>query len=468
VEARARLVALVVGATFTAWVTAGLILSRPRPETYDSAIMLQVTRSMVEHGTFRVGHDPLGLNSPYASYGLGMSLVCAVPYTVARIVGANAGQAVNAAMTANAFVLGFAAVAVLLLARALDVTWPRALATAALVTGGTMLLPYVATGFSEPAVAVLVALGLLAISAQRRGRAWAAALGGAAAGASVLFRPESLLIVLPIVGGGVWLASGRHGRVLVQFAAATVPFLAVCAWYNDLRFGSPLNVGYGHTTGFSHSFLPGFYGLLLSPSRGLLWYVPLVAVAAVGAPAAWRRDPVVAGSATALLLARPLLFASWTSWEGGICWGPRFLVPAMPALAVGVVEVVRRFSDWTPVARSALAAVMALSIFVQVPGAIVGYEHHALEQRVPAAARGEGRDYFFAWKYFPIDDQAVWLFTRPELSSGRAVPPARNPGAFTLLLLLSLTTAGIAVDGASELRKSGEATTSEQPVVTAC
>lgn len=452
---RSRLPALVVVAMFGATAAAGLILTRPGPESYDAKIMLQVTRSMVENRNFLVTDDEFGFNSPHASYGLGMSLLFAVPYTVGRVAaGADPVEAANGAMTANAFVLGLAAVAVLWLARHLDLSWPRALATAGLMAGGTMLLPYVASGFSEVAVAVLVALGLVAIAAQRRGKPWAALLGGAAAGATALFRADSLLLVLPIVAGGVWLASGRERKVLGRLGAGAAPFLLVWAWYNNLRFGSPFKLGYANTDGFNYPFFKGLYGLLLSPGRGLLWYVPLLVVAAVGARAAWRRDAVLAGAAAALLVVRPLFFASWSQWEGGVCWGPRFLVPAMPALAVGVVEVVRRFDSFRVPARVGLVAVMAVSGFVQLVGATVGYEHHWNKVRPVAEARGEVESYLYAWRYFPIADEAGWLFTRPDLYAGRALPPSRHAAPFAALLLVAVAAAATAAAGASKLRKN--------------
>jgi len=43
--------------------------------------------------------------------------------------------------------------------------------------------------------------------------------------------------------------------------------------YNDLAFGSPLEQGYGVKT-FATPIQTGLYGLLASPSRGLLVYTP--------------------------------------------------------------------------------------------------------------------------------------------------------------------------------------------------
>ncbi len=439
---RRRLPLVVLAATFVATAAFGLVFTRPGPESYDAKIMLQVTRSLVEHGDVRVTEDEFGFNTPYASYGLGMSLLFAIPYAV--------GGA-NAAMTANAWVLGLAVVAVVALARRLDLSWGKSLTVGLLVGAGTMLLPYVPTGFSELAIAALVAVGLLAVAAARAGRPWAALVGGLASGATVLFRTDSVLLVVPAIGAGVWLAGGRGRRAVVRFAAGAAPFLLFCGWYNDLRFGSPFRLGYKGTAGFSYPFVRGLKGLLISPGRGLLWYVPLVLVAAAGARKAWRRDPVLTATAGAILLARPLLFASWSQWEGGVCWGPRFLVPAMPALAVGVVEVVRQFKGWQATVRIALVAVMALSVGVQLVGASIGYEHHWNKVRPEAVAAGEVQNYLYAWKYSPILKEAQWFVSRADLFVGRAMPPARRPGLFGVLMGLSAMGAAVALAGARRL-----------------
>src|SRR5207244_4039795 len=91
--------------------------------------------------------------------------------------------------------------------------------------------------------------------------------------------------------------------------------------------------------------------------------------ALVGLALARRRAPVLASVAAWLLAGRLLLYSAWWTWSGQVTWGPRFLAPAMPALAVGLLEVVRRFGRLPPVARVAVPVVAALSIAVQVVGA---------------------------------------------------------------------------------------------------
>jgi hypothetical protein len=37
-------------------------------------------------------------------------------------------------------------------------------------------------------------------------------------------------------------------------------------------------------------------------------------------------------------VARLVLFAKWISWQGGVCWGPRLLMPIVPLLIIAAVE----------------------------------------------------------------------------------------------------------------------------------
>ena len=92
--------------------------------------------------------------------------------------------------------------------------------------------------------------------------------------------------------------------------------LAVAAWYNWLRFGSPLTTGYLPEERFATPFFEGFYGLLLSPGKGLFWYNPLLFAAVAAWPAFYRRFRAEALLAAAVVLAAPQLQVrfSATSW----------------------------------------------------------------------------------------------------------------------------------------------------------
>ncbi|HEX2041138.1 MAG TPA: hypothetical protein VHF24_00745 [Acidimicrobiales bacterium] len=437
------LVAVVACGTFASAVAAGLIFVRDWPETPDAGVVISVTKSIVERHDVSPARDWRGRPMREQKYGLGLSLLFAGPYGVARLVDADP---IPAAMATNAFVFGFTAISLLALARLLDASWGQALVTTLLIAAGTPLLPFVATGFSELAVAATVTLGLGAVAGAGKGRAWAAPLAGAAAGAATLLRTDSLVLVLPVLAVGLVVAS-RERRSVWDFCLAAAPFLLAWGWYNHIRYGAPWRLGYYEDEGFIYPFMRGLYGLVLSPGRGLLWYAPLVLLAVVGVRAAWRRNPTLAAVAAILFLARPLFYASW-AWEGGWTWGPRFLVPAMPALLVGVVEVVRRLPSWPRAPQLVAAVVVVLSVSVQVVGVSTDY--------LPSnAAVAQVHEDFHAgllsWDHFPIVEQAHWMLTGRDVYVGWALPPERRPILFASLVATSVLMAFAAVLAARRL-----------------
>ena len=449
-----RRTAVVAAGLFVCVLGCGLLLTRPAPESYDAQVMLQVTQSMVDHGDFRVRDDAFGMNSPYASYGIGMSALMAPPYWAATRLGQDPGPWV---MSVDAVLVAGVAVVVLLLGAALDAGAGLALGVALTTVAGTLLLPYVATGFSEPGVALGVAFGLLGIAAGRPG------LAGAGAGLALLMRVDSALLVVPLLAAGAWLGT-RRSRAAVAFGLALLPALVVTAAYDTVRFGEPWRFGYAQQP-FNHPLLAGLYGLLLSPAAGLLVYAPLTSVALAGLPAAWRRAPVPAACALALLAVRLPFYAAWWSWSAYWAWGPRFLVPAMPALAVGLLEVHRRWPRLGLPVRALVAAAVTASVAVQVVGATVRYESAGMfgaMLRAHPAAAGAGfladasrpateatlDRVEFDWRRFPVTDETVELLHGRQLASRWASRPVAVIPVVALVLAAVGGLAGAALAAA--------------------
>lgn len=444
---RRSLAVIVACCTFASAFAAGLIFVRSSPDSPDAGVMISVAKSIVERRDFVPARDWRDRPMREQKYGLGMSILFAGPYALAGFLGADP---IRAAMATNALVFGFTAVSLLALARLLDPDWRRALLTTLLIAAGTPLLPYVATGFAELAVAATVTLGLVAVAGAGRGRPWAPPLAGAAAGAATLVRVDSLVLVLPVLAVGLVLTSRGDWRTLWGFALAAAPFLLAAAWYNHQRYGAPWRLGYYEDEGFIYPFTRGLYGLIVSPGRGVLWYAPLVLLAVVGFRAAWRRNRVVTGVAAVIFLARPLFYASW-AWDGGWTWGPRFLVPAMPALLVGAVEVVRHFASWPRSARLLVIVVAVISVSVQVVGVSTDY--------VPWNAYNALRYEDFhvgllSWNDFPIVEQARWLFSSRDVYVGWALPPKRMRVLFLSLVTTSVLMAYAAAFAASALDRT--------------
>lgn len=183
-----------------------------------------------------------------------------------------------------------------------------------------------------------------------------AVLAGLVAGAAVAVRPATAPAVLPIAALCWWWA--REVR-LPMVVAAAIP-VVVQLDYNLVTTGR-ITGGYALAAerfasiglpemGFTNP-LPGIAGLLASPGRGLLFYSPVVLLAAWEAVRAFRKraptspDAPVGGLTSrrvaALLVAAGIslgatvvFFGSFTVWWGGFSYGPRYLCEVMPMAAL--------------------------------------------------------------------------------------------------------------------------------------
>src|SRR5207253_4680869 len=118
------------------------------------------------------------------------------------------------------------------------------------------------------------------------------------------------------------LALGIHGmrpvRLIVSLIGVAIGVAPLLA-YNYFAFGSPLEQGYG-TKPFDTPPQLGLYGLLFSPSRGLLVYTPYVIFAFVALLRAWRWPGEVATRLrwlSLVWLAALVLYATYAEWWGG-------------------------------------------------------------------------------------------------------------------------------------------------------
>lgn len=122
-------------------------------------------------------------------------------------------------------------------------------------------------------------------------------------------------------------------RTALVIAGSLVGALPLLAW-NAIAFGDPFEQGYGPKP-FDTDLTLGLYGLLLSPSRGLLVYTPYLAFALAALVLAWRRAGPVASRLRGLSLvwlATLGLYATYAEWWGGRVFGARFLDDLAPVL----------------------------------------------------------------------------------------------------------------------------------------
>jgi len=231
---------------------------------------------------------------------------------------------------------------VFLLSRRLGMT-PAWAAIAALTYGvASPAAAYARYDFSQPLAGLLLAAAVYAlIDAIRHGRLRSFVRAGAWLGAMILTRPDLGVLIAWI---GPWLAAGvrRSGlrAAALRLSAVAVSVLAAAALYlltNHARFGDWTHTGYAASTLFPQSrweVLEGAFGLLVSPGHGVLIFYPLAWLAVPGLHRLVKEHHPAGALCSGLVPAALALYAAFPIWWAGWSWGPRFLVPLLPLLAV--------------------------------------------------------------------------------------------------------------------------------------
>ena len=223
---------------------------------------------------------------------------------------------------------------------------------------GTLALPFAATGFDHVPAMVLGFAAFLFLWSRRP------LVAGLAAGLAVLVEYELAAVALVLVAYAALL--GRHA--VARFALGAVPGVAALAAYNWRAFGAPWHnsLSYSanaYTEAHQHGILgiraPTLHAtrLVFSGEKGLLVTSPVLAAAAFGLWLLWRRGAraeaaVCAAVTVAFLVGECGYFDPY----GGTAPGPRYFIPALPFLALGLAPSFARL-PWVTGGLAALSVV---------------------------------------------------------------------------------------------------------------
>jgi hypothetical protein len=240
--------------------------------------------------------------------------------------------------------------------------------TAAAITLGlaSIVMIFAAEYFSHVISAALGFAAFLLLMREREGppslRVVLAA--GAMAGLAVTFEYQSGLVGLALFFYALARSSERLKRAGAYAGGAVLGAMPALA-FNWWALGSPLKFAYGDAVdepGFNgHAKLglndDGFFGItmpkldsaveLLLANRGLLVLTPVIAMAVVGIVLMRRRHRAEANVIAAIGIVYFAYNAGYWLPFGGGSPGARFMIPALPFLALGLAFAYRRFPATT-------------------------------------------------------------------------------------------------------------------------
>jgi hypothetical protein len=325
---------------------------------------------------------------------------------------------------------------------------------AALAVGTASTLAVLATMFFAHSLSACLGFAAFAVLFhERRGppRLRLLAAAGLLAGLAAVVEFPLAIVALAVGIYGV-LRDGRVRRATAYaggFIVGIVPLLA----FNNWAFGSPTRLAYtdviiqrgrsGHDVVGANS--SGFFGVgrpslragadLLFAGHGLLVLSPVLALAVLGFASLWRAGSRAEAAAGGGVAAGFLLYdASYYLPFGGFPAGPRFLVPSLPFLALGVAAAWRARPRLTVTLFLASVAVTTAALAGQPQGESqsAGAWFHRLE-------RGDATETVFHWisgRHAAAEVLPIVLLLAAAVAIGLAVTPGVH---------LDVRAAGIAV-----------------------
>lgn len=289
-----------------------------------------------------------------------------------------------------------------------------------------------------------------------RQAAWMGLLVAAAAtfrySAGPFLTLSAVWVVLATPGGRSW----KH---LLAFGLTLVLGLTPTFAYNALRSGFPWISGnmverYQHALGWSGDPLSGLLGLLLSPNRGLLLFCPVLLLG-IGLLFPRLRQRLSSGERRSCLAFGVgalgyLGMISGLKWWSTFGWGPRYLVPLLPAFYLPAALVLAHARG---VERIFATLLVALSLMINLPPLLVNWSLISVDPLVIDAGNSSPTQILAVWQAL-LEGVGIREVSCPPLASASAstaLESAFFPDLWTVRWMMAGSRVGRFAGGATSL-----------------
>jgi hypothetical protein len=208
---------------------------------------------------------------------------------------------------------------------------------------------------------------------------------GVLLGFSLFAHPASAIVIPAFVTYTIF-SMRRNKKSLVTFLVMLGVVISFAGLVNYWRFGLFTEFGYGKSASLSnHNGWEGLVGLLISPGKGIIFYFPIVILLPLAIRYMYREDRGLSVLFIYVIFAYWLFFGTddWagngqgfltTSWAGNVGWGPRYLLPTLPFIAIAFGALLTRLKNRLFLKISTVV-LCAISFFVSLLGTIVWYQY---------------------------------------------------------------------------------------------
>ncbi|MGH2448882.1 MAG: ArnT family glycosyltransferase [Chloroflexota bacterium] len=350
----------------------------------------------------------------YAKYGPGQSLFMAPLYVAGKVVAHHLNQPYDlttlySTHTLDLILGALLAVAFFLMARSLGFSNLVSVVLTLIFGLATPAWPDAQSGLEQTQVDLFLLLSVLGawlfVRSGLQRRRWLV-VSGAAIGLAFFTRYDAALFA-PLIA--LYLAAVRRQRGekelikgdWVVYALSALPFILFVLWWNVARFGSPFDTGMPNDT-FGEPIWTGFFGLTISPGKGILWYVPEILLLPWAIRSFYSQHRQLTWLFGALVIV-PLLFYSFVQyWHGDPAWGPRYLYTSLPYLILPLGTILERWRRQAKLLQVALAGLVAASLLFQASAVAVNqwrfwYRLEAIESHTSQPFEWGPTKYHYYW-----------------------------------------------------------------------